>query len=47
MAYKPKPRSKLTKLEVLRKRDALLLAQLILDIYQENTIKESANVNKE
>jgi hypothetical protein len=47
MTYKAKSKTKLTKMEELRKRDALLLAQLILDIYQENKIKGSPNVDKD
>ncbi|MDO8591661.1 MAG: hypothetical protein Q7R60_01885 [bacterium] len=36
MAYKSKSKADLTPVEVARKKDALALAKLILDIYKEN-----------
>ena len=40
-------KKQLNQIEEDRKRDALALAQLLLDIYKERKIKESPNNNKE
>lgn len=41
-----KPKQTEEEIELLRKRDAMALAELLLDIYKERKIKESPNADK-
>ena len=41
-----KPKQTNEEIELLRKRDAMALAELLLDIYKDSKIKESPNADK-